>query len=77
MVTVQGTAKRVLLIDGDTTARGNLSHSLRAVGFATLEISRRHQLGRALDRLWTEHNEATDGTTRVQSEYLEAIAVLR
>ena len=39
MVTVQGIAKRVLLIDGDTTARGNLSHSLRAVGFATLEIS--------------------------------------
>ena len=36
---VQGTAKRVLLIDGDTTARRDLSHSLRAVGFATLEIS--------------------------------------
>jgi two-component system phosphate regulon response regulator PhoB len=35
---VQGIAKRVLLIDGDTTARGNLSHSLRAVGFATLEL---------------------------------------
>jgi len=37
-MTVQGIAKRVLLIDGDTTARGHLSHSLRGAGFATLEL---------------------------------------
>ena len=54
-----------------------LSYGPMVRAFATLEISRRHELGRALDRLWTEHNEATDGTTRVQSEYLEAIAVVR
>jgi two-component system phosphate regulon response regulator PhoB len=35
---VQGISKRVLLIDGDTGARGNLSQSLRSAGFATLEI---------------------------------------
>jgi SAM-dependent methyltransferase len=44
--------------------------------FAALEPSRRLELRRELDRLWTEHNEATDGTTRVRSEYLEAIAVV-
>ena len=31
---------------------------------------------RDLERLWTDHNRATDGTTRVQSEYLEVIAVV-
>jgi ubiquinone/menaquinone biosynthesis C-methylase UbiE len=44
--------------------------------FAALEPSRRDELRRALDQSWTEHNEATDGTTRVRSEYLEAIAVV-
>jgi hypothetical protein len=44
--------------------------------FAALEATRRLELRRALDRLWTEHNEATDGTTRVRSEYLEAIAIV-
>jgi SAM-dependent methyltransferase len=27
-----------------------------------------------LERLWSEHNKATDGTTRVDSEYLEVLA---
>jgi SAM-dependent methyltransferase len=44
--------------------------------FAALEVTRRLELRRALDRLWTEHNEATDGTTRVRSEYLQAIAIV-
>jgi hypothetical protein len=30
-----------------------------------------------LERLWTEHNSATDGTTRIESEYLEVVAVRR
>jgi SAM-dependent methyltransferase len=30
-----------------------------------------------LERLWTEHNRATDGTTRYESEYLEVVAVRR
>ena len=44
--------------------------------FAALESAGRHELRRALERLWTEHNEASDGTTQVRSEYLEAIAVV-
>jgi hypothetical protein len=27
-----------------------------------------------LERLWSGHNKATDGTTRVESEYLEVLA---
>jgi len=27
-----------------------------------------------LERLWAEHNQATDGTTLVAGEYLEVIA---
>jgi hypothetical protein len=27
-----------------------------------------------LERLWSEHNQATDGTTYVEGEYLEVIA---
>lgn len=49
--------------------------SLRA--FATLEESGRAGLQRDLEALWTEQNRATDGTTRVQAEYLEVIAVVR
>jgi len=30
-----------------------------------------------LERLWLEHNQATDGTTRVESEYLEVLATRR
>jgi SAM-dependent methyltransferase len=44
--------------------------------FAALDADGREGLRRALERLWTDHNEATDGTTRVQSEYLEVIAVV-
>ena len=49
--------------------------TLRA--FAALEDVHRNALRRDLERLWTDHNRATDGTTRVQSEYLEVIAVVR
>jgi ubiquinone/menaquinone biosynthesis C-methylase UbiE len=44
--------------------------------FAGLDDTNRRALRQALERLWAEHNEATDGTTRVRSEYLEAIAVV-
>ncbi len=30
-----------------------------------------------LEQLWTEHNNATDGTTRYESEYLEVVALRR
>ena len=48
--------------------------TLRA--FAALDETNRSALRRDLERLWTDHNRATDGTTRVQSEYLEVIAVV-
>jgi hypothetical protein len=28
-----------------------------------------------LEQLWTEHNRATDGTTFLESEYLEVVAI--
>jgi len=45
--------------------------TLRA--FAALGEDGRAALRRDLTRLWSEHNIATDGTTRVQAEYLEVI----
>ena len=44
--------------------------------FAVLDEPNRGALRRDLERLWTDHNRATDGTTRVQSEYLEVLAVV-
>lgn len=49
--------------------------TLRA--FAALDEAQRDALHRDLERLWTDHNQASDGTTRVQSEYLEVIAVVK
>jgi hypothetical protein len=48
--------------------------TLRA--FATLPETGREALRRDLERLWWENNRATDGTTRVESEYLEVLAVV-
>jgi SAM-dependent methyltransferase len=49
--------------------------TLRA--FAALDQDKRDALRRDLETLWADHNRATDGTTRVQSEYLEVIAVVK
>jgi SAM-dependent methyltransferase len=49
--------------------------TLRA--FGTLDETGREGLRRELERLWTDHNLATDGTTRVVSEYLEVMAVVK
>lgn len=49
--------------------------TLRA--FASVDESKRDDLKRDLEKLWSDHNRATDGTTRVQSEYLEVIAVVK
>lgn len=48
--------------------------TLRA--FAALDDTNRGALRRDLERLWADHNRASDGTTRVQSEYLEVLAVV-
>jgi SAM-dependent methyltransferase len=42
--------------------------------FASLNESGQAALRQDLERLWSEHNQATDGTTAVDSEYLEVIA---
>lgn len=47
--------------------------TLRA--FAALDEEKRIALRLDLERLWSEHNRATDGTTRVESEYLEVLGV--
>jgi SAM-dependent methyltransferase len=49
--------------------------TLRA--FAALDETNRDALRRDLEKLWSDHNRATDGTTRVQSEYLEVIAIVK
>jgi SAM-dependent methyltransferase len=45
--------------------------------FATLSAENQLALQHDLEALWTEHNRADDGTTRVQSEYLEVIGVVK
>lgn len=43
--------------------------------FAALDAEGQAALRRDLERLWSEHNQASDGGTRIESEYLEVIAV--
>jgi SAM-dependent methyltransferase len=45
--------------------------------FAALDESKREALRADLEKLWSDHNRAMDGTTRVQSEYLEVIAIVK
>jgi ubiquinone/menaquinone biosynthesis C-methylase UbiE len=47
--------------------------TLRA--FAALDEDGQAALRRDLTRLWSEHNRAEDGTTNVDAEYLEVLAV--
>ena len=49
--------------------------TLRA--FASLDETGKSALRRELEALWTDHNRANDGTTRVQSEYLEVMGVVK
>jgi hypothetical protein len=44
--------------------------------FASLDDNGQRALQQDLETLWNEHNRATDGTTRVESEYLEVVAVV-
>jgi len=43
--------------------------------FASLDDTGQQALRVDLETLWAEHNEATDGSTRVSSEYLEVRAI--
>jgi ubiquinone/menaquinone biosynthesis C-methylase UbiE len=47
--------------------------TLRA--FAALDHKGQAELRRDLTRLWTENNQTPDGTTHVEAEYLEVVAV--
>ena len=49
--------------------------TLRA--FDSLDDDGQSALRRDLEQLWSQHNRATDGTTEVDSTYLEVIAVRR
>ena len=44
------------------------------VAFSKLDANGQAALRSDLEALWTEHNQATDGTTAVESEYLEVRA---
>ena len=48
--------------------------TLRA--WSSLDEAGKRALRRELEMLWADHNRATDGTTRVQSEYLEVMGVV-
>jgi SAM-dependent methyltransferase len=43
--------------------------------FATLDAAEQHSLRRDLEQLWSASNRASDGTTLVESEYLEVVAL--
>ena len=43
--------------------------------FAALDAEKQSALREELEQLWTEHNIATNGTTLIESEYLEVVAI--
>jgi len=43
--------------------------------FAALDAEKQSALHEDLEQLWTEHNTAADGTTAIESEYLEVVAI--
>jgi hypothetical protein len=43
--------------------------------FASIGEEAQRQLRDELTGLWSRHNRATDGTTRVDAEYLQVVAV--
>jgi SAM-dependent methyltransferase len=43
--------------------------------FAALDSDKQAALRSDLERLWSEHNKASDGGTEIQAEYLEVVAI--
>ena len=43
--------------------------------FAALDAEKQSTLREDLEQLWTEYNIASDGTTAIDSEYLEVVAI--
>jgi len=51
-----------------------LNYGPMSRAFASLDVLRQEGLRSELVDLWSAHNRATDGTTKVEAEYLEVIA---
>jgi len=49
--------------------------TLRA--YASLDVDGREALRKDLETLWSENNRATDGSTYVESEYLEVLVTVK
>jgi hypothetical protein len=45
------------------------------MAFSRLDQSGQAALAAELEGLWTEYNTATDGTTRIEAEYLDVRAI--
>lgn len=43
--------------------------------FAALDAGKQSALRADLEQLWTEHNSAADGTTSIEAEYLQVVAI--
>jgi hypothetical protein len=43
--------------------------------FARLDKAGQEQLASGLEKLWAEHNQAPDGSTKVEAEYLDVRAI--
>jgi ubiquinone/menaquinone biosynthesis C-methylase UbiE len=43
------------------------------VAFSRLDVAQQDEYREDLEKLWSQHNQATDGKTRIQNEYLEVI----
>jgi SAM-dependent methyltransferase len=61
----------------ETVRQSRLWYGSTPRAFAAPDEAQHDRLRRELEALWAEHNGASDGTTRVESEYLEVTAVVR
>jgi len=71
---------RVITFEYPFSARETVDLFLRWYGptvraYASLDENGQRAFRADLETLWEENNRATDGTTRVESEYLEVVAV--
>ena len=71
--------RRKIMFTFDGTPEDVVEHFRRYFGptqkaFDSLDDAGQVALRKDLVDLWTEHNQATGGTTKVESEYLEVIA---
>lgn len=70
MMTFEYPFSAAAVVDHFRTWYGPTKRAFDALGTEAAEALRRD-----LARLWSENNRASDGTTRVESEYLEVVAI--